>query len=79
MTAAITIPNVIPTANESPSPPSCPIPMLNGVAGFAPAYVPCTPVEPEVIAEPEQGGGWRSWFGLPPRAAESPQTEPEQP
>lgn len=49
------------------------------VAGFAPAYVPCTPVEPEVIAEPEQGGGWRSWFGLPPRAAESPQTEPEQP
>lgn len=49
------------------------------VAGFAPAYVPCTPVEPEVIAEPEQGGGWRSWFGLPPRAAESTQTEPEQP
>ena len=49
------------------------------VAGFAPAYVPCAPVEPEVITEPEQGGGWRSWFGLPPRAAESPQTEPEQP
>ena len=36
------------------------------VAGFAPAYVPCAPPEPEV----DSGGGWRSWFGLDPKPAE---------
>ena len=45
------------------------------VPGHAPAYVPCAPPEPEMPVEQEQGGGWRSWFGLdrkpePPAAPE---------
>ena len=50
------------------------------VAGFAPAYAPCAPVEPEVIDEGGQGGGWRSWFGLPPRQSEpEPASQEPQP
>ena len=47
------------------------------VAGFAPAYQTCH------YAEPEENGGWRSWFGWGDRdeAAEAaqPQQQPEQP
>ena len=47
------------------------------VAGFAPAYQPC------VYEQPEENGGWRSWFGWGDRdeAAEAaqPQQQPEQP
>ncbi|WP_312366328.1 penicillin-binding protein 1B [Stenotrophomonas sp.] len=38
------------------------------VVGFAPQYVPCsTPAEPASVegeGAQQQGGGWRSWFGL---------------
>jgi len=47
------------------------------VAGFAPGYAPCAPpAVPEEQAQ--QGGGWRSWFGLdrkdpaPEPAAQAP-------
>jgi penicillin-binding protein 1B len=40
------------------------------VAGYAPAYSACVA---EPAAEEESGGGWRSWFGLPPK-----KEEPEQ-
>ncbi|HEV8695509.1 MAG TPA: penicillin-binding protein 1B [Lysobacter sp.] len=32
------------------------------VAGFAPGYAPCPMAEP--VAEENEGGGWRDWFGL---------------
>ncbi len=32
------------------------------VAGFAPDYSPCPMAEP--VAEENEGGGWRDWFGL---------------
>jgi penicillin-binding protein 1B len=40
------------------------------VAGYAPAYSACV-AEPS--AEEEGGGGWRSWFGLPPKKDEAEQ------
>ncbi|MFC3714965.1 penicillin-binding protein 1B [Luteimonas soli] len=50
--------------------------------GYAPPYQPCVYAQPE--PEEEQGGGWRSWFGLdpkPPRdpAREVPQQAPNPP
>ena len=41
------------------------------VVGYAPAYVPCAPPVAEPPAEGE-GGGWRSWFGLEPKAESAP-------
>ena len=53
------------------------------VAGFAPAYAACV-IEPVADGtEEEEGGGWRSWFGLdgdkeeaPPPAEPAPAPEP---
>ncbi|MGH8055231.1 MAG: penicillin-binding protein 1B [Stenotrophomonas sp.] len=45
------------------------------VVGFAPQYVPCTmpaeaaPMEGEAGGQ-QEGGGWRSWFGMDPKPAE---------
>ena len=49
------------------------------VAGFAPGYVPCAPqAAPE--EEAQEGGGWRSWFGLdrkePAPASSTPSDAP---
>ncbi|KRG64881.1 penicillin-binding protein [Stenotrophomonas humi] len=50
------------------------------VVGFAPQYVPCTmpaeatPVEGEGDSQ-QEGGGWRSWFGIEPKQPE-PTTAP---
>ena len=49
------------------------------VAGFAPAYAPCAPpAVPE--EETQEGGGWRSWFGLdrkePAAASSTPSDAP---
>jgi len=48
------------------------------VVGYAPAYAPCAPPPP--VDEPQQGGGWRSWFGLDPKpeapAEAAPQAAP---
>ncbi len=53
------------------------------VVGFAPPHVPCAMPAEAVPADgesgEEQGGGWRSWFGLdrkPADAAPAPATEP---
>jgi penicillin-binding protein 1B len=54
------------------------------VAGFQPAYAPCT-VEPQ--AEAEQGSNWRDWFGFgkdnndqqAPQPQAQPQQQPAQP
>src|SRR3546814_5260519 len=49
--------------------------------GYAPPYQPCVYAQPE--PEEEQGGGWRSWFGLDPKprdpAREVPQPAPTPP
>ncbi len=52
------------------------------VVGFAPQYVPCsTPAEPAPVegeGAQQQGGGWRSWFGLdrkPDDAASTPASD----
>jgi len=52
------------------------------VVGFAPQYVPCsTPAEPASVegeGAQQQGGGWRSWFGLdrkPDDAASTPASD----
>lgn len=46
------------------------------VVGYAPPYQPCTfGAEP---APAQEGGGWRSWFGLPPKQEEAPQPQPEE-
>jgi penicillin-binding protein 1B len=44
------------------------------VAGFAPPYSPCV-VEP-ALEQPDEGGGWRSWFGLEPEPESAPDPEP---
>jgi hypothetical protein len=47
------------------------------VAGFAPQYAACV-VEPVLEAGEEEGGGWRSWFGLDKKEEEqsAPPAEP---
>src|SRR3546814_16907126 len=49
--------------------------------GYAPPYQPCVYAQPG--PEEEQGGGWRSWFGLDPKprapAREVPQQAPTPP
>jgi penicillin-binding protein 1B len=52
------------------------------VAGFAPDYSPCPMAEP--VAEENEGGGWRDWFGLgkddddePREPAQTPPPEPQ--
>ncbi len=49
------------------------------VAGFAPSYTPCP--APQPVAEDEQGGGWREWFGFGRKDEEKPQADnpPPQP
>ena len=54
-------------------------------AGYAPPYQPCVYAEPEPYGETpaakEEGGGWRSWFGLDRKpkdsAAPTPQPQPQ--
>ncbi len=60
------------------------------VVGYAPAYAPCAATQP-APEESEQGGGWRSWFGLDrkdggdgepantPSQPSPPQNPPQQP
>ncbi|HLM54111.1 MAG TPA: penicillin-binding protein 1B [Pseudoxanthomonas sp.] len=56
--------------------PSCPgARQLPFVAGFAPPYSPCV-VEP-ALDQPDEGGGWRSWFGLDREPESAP--EPAEP
>jgi penicillin-binding protein 1B len=56
--------------------PSCPgARQLPFVAGFAPLYSPCV-VEP-APEQPEESGGWRSWFGLDRKPEPAP--EPVEP
>jgi len=38
--------------------------------GYAPPFQPCVYAPPE--PEQEQGGGWRSWFGLDPKPSSDP-------
>ena len=53
------------------------------VVGFAPQYVPCTmpaeapPVEGEGGSQ-QEGGGWRSWFGIEPRQPEPAAAPPAE-
>jgi penicillin-binding protein 1B len=61
------------------------------VAGFAPAYQPCTYTEPTVApdgtpvdatqdpAQAQQHGGWRDWFGIGNRNDPSKQAPPPPP
>jgi penicillin-binding protein 1B len=46
------------------------------VAGFAPAYAACV-AEPPVEEAGEEGGGWRSWFGLDKKEEEQSAPPPE--
>jgi penicillin-binding protein 1B len=47
--------------------------------GYAPPYQACVYAEPEALPEADQGGGWRSWFGLDRKAPQDPARElPEQ-
>ncbi|RXR04330.1 penicillin-binding protein 1B [Pseudoxanthomonas composti] len=41
------------------------------VAGYAPAYSACVAEPP---AQEDSGGGWRSWFGLPPKKDDTEQS-----
>ena len=57
---------------------SCPgARQLPFVAGFAPPYSPCV-VEP-ALEQPDEGGGWRSWFGLEPEPQSAPEPEAVEP
>jgi penicillin-binding protein 1B len=60
------------------------------VAGFAPAYQPCTYVDPDADpyyqqnpppeeAQADGGGGWRHWFGLGERARDPATQRPPAP
>src|SRR3546814_4763228 len=44
--------------------------------GYAPPYQPCVYAQPE--PEEEQGGGWRSWFGLDPKPRDPAREVPPQ-
>ncbi len=46
-------------------------------AGYAPPYQPCAYAEPEdwSQSQDDQGGGWRSWFGLGRRKPQDPARE----
>ncbi|HZF98781.1 MAG TPA: penicillin-binding protein 1B, partial [Pseudoxanthomonas sp.] len=58
--------------------PSCPgARQLPFVAGFAPPYSPCV-VEP-ALEQPDEDGGWRSWFGLDREPESAPEPEPAEP
>jgi penicillin-binding protein 1B len=46
------------------------------VAGFAPEYAPCV-IEPMPDETEEEGGGWRSWFGLDKKPEEQSEPPPE--
>ena len=48
------------------------------VSGFAPAYAPCVIEQVPVEGEEQDGGGWRSWFGLD-RKKEEPAPLPQDP
>jgi len=45
--------------------------------GYAPPYQACVYAEPEPPQE-EQGGGWRSWFGLDRKAPQDPAKAPPE-
>ncbi|WP_269791234.1 penicillin-binding protein 1B [Stenotrophomonas sp. Iso1] len=53
------------------------------VVGFAPQYVPCTmpaeaaPVEGQGDSQ-QEGGGWRSWFGMEPKQPEPSAAPPAE-
>ncbi|MDN5782701.1 MAG: penicillin-binding protein 1B, partial [Luteimonas sp.] len=40
--------------------------------GYAPPYQACVYAEPDAAAGEEQGGGWRSWFGLDRKPPQDP-------
>ncbi|MBA3929627.1 MAG: penicillin-binding protein 1B [Xanthomonas sp.] len=62
---------------------SCPdARQLPFVTGFAPAYAPCVVEQPAVEGEEQEGGGWRSWFGLDRKEEPAPppqEAPPQQP
>ncbi|HWU71210.1 MAG TPA: penicillin-binding protein 1B [Pseudoxanthomonas sp.] len=69
-------------AGNNSTDPGCPgARQLPFVVGYAPAYAQCViqtiPEDGEAPAE-EEGGGWRSWFGLD-KKPEAPQEAPAQP
>lgn len=68
-------------ASSNSTDPGCPgARQLPFVAGFAPEYAPCVvQTAPEETVIEEEGGGWRSWFGLDgKKEAEAPApAEPE--
>ena len=69
-------------AQSSSTDSSCPgVRRFPFAKGYAPPYEPCVYQQPE--PEEEQGGGWRSWFGLDSRprdpAREVPQQAPTPP
>lgn len=60
---------------SSATDPSCPgARQFAFVAGYAPAYAPCSAgiAPPAEQAQGESGGGWRSWFGLDKKEEPAP-------
>ena len=51
------------------------------VAGYAPAYVPCSAAAAPTEGEPAEqgGGGWRSWFGLDKKEKEAAPAQSDSP
>ncbi len=66
-------------AGSNSTDPGCPgARQLPFVAGFAPEYTPCVvQAAPDEAATEEEGGGWRSWFGLDGKKEEEAPAPPE--